>query len=163
IWPGIILLIPWLTVLFVSQHAWLGFIPSGRTWHDVATLMDSLHHTTHDDVAPIHSTVAVRLVLCALLGLLAALVDLIAVVGRKGALAGVPLLVIYTVAGAVPRSPVAWGWFLVAAAGYLVLLQLDADDELRHWGRRISRGDDTASRPRGSFSAQRVGILAHIV
>jgi transglutaminase-like putative cysteine protease len=163
IWPGIVLMIPWLTLLFVKQHAWLGIIPSGHTWRDVGQLMDNLHRTTNNSVAPIHSTLAVRLVLCALLGLLAALVDLIAVVGRRGALAGVPLLVIYTVSGAVPRSPVAWGWFLLAAAGYLILLQLDAGDELRHWGRRISRPDRDAVRPRLSFSAGRIGVIAIIV
>jgi transglutaminase-like putative cysteine protease len=163
IWPGIILLVPWLTRLFVAKHAWGGFIPSGRSFHDLSRLMDTLHHTTSDEVAPIHSTVAVRLVICALLGLLAALVDLIAVVGRRGALAGVPLLVVFTVAGAVPRSPVAWFWFAVAAAGFLILLALDAEDELREWGRRIPRRGGVTSRPMLAFSAQRIGVFAILV
>jgi transglutaminase-like putative cysteine protease len=160
IWPGIILLVPWLTVLFVRQHAWGGLIPNGATLTEISRLMDSLHHTTSDEVAPIHSTAAVRLVICALLGLLAALIDLIAVVGRRGALAGVPLLVVYTVAGAVPRSPVAWFWFAVAAAGYLVLLGLDADDEVREWGRRISRLGGGPGRSGRGFPAYRIGIVA---
>jgi transglutaminase-like putative cysteine protease len=160
IWPGIVLLVPLLTALFVPHHAWGGFIPTGGTWTDVSHLMNDLHRTTRDDVAPIHSTVAVRLVICALLGLLAALMDLIAVVGRRGALAGVPLLVVYTVSGAVPRSPVAWFWFAVAAAGYLVLLGLDAEDELRSWGRRISRPGSGRGNPGLAFSAQRIGVLA---
>jgi hypothetical protein len=163
IWPGIILLVPWLTWLFVAHHAWGGIIPSGRTFTDVGHLMDSLHHTTNNEVAPIHSTVAVRLVICALLALLAALVDLIAVVGRRGALAGVPLLIIYTVSGAVPRNPVAWVWFAVAAAGYLILLALDAEDELRQWGRRIPRRGGASSRPGLAFSAQRIGVFAILV
>ena len=163
IWPGIILLVPWLTRVFVPHHAWGGFIPSGRTFTDVGHLMNSLHHTTSDEVAPIHSTVAVRLVLCALLGLPAALIDLIAVVGRRGALAGVPLLIVYTVSGAVPRSPVAWFWFAVAASGYLILLALDAEDELREWGRRIPRRGGASSRPGLAFSAQRIGVFAILV
>jgi transglutaminase-like putative cysteine protease len=160
IWPGIILLIPWLTAIYVPHHAWGGFIPTGRTFSDVGALMDSLHRTTTNEVAPIHSTVAVRLVICALLGLLAALIDLIAVVGRRGALAGVPLLIVYTVAGAVPRSPVAWFWFAVAAAGYLILLGLDADDELHSWGRRISRPGAQHGRAGLGISAQRIGAAA---
>jgi len=161
IWPGIVLLIPWLTLIYVPHHAWAGFIPTKATFSDVGDLMDSLHRTTSDEVAPIHSTVAVRLVLSALLGLLAALIDLIAVVGRRGALAGVPLLVVYTVSGAVPREPVAWGWFVLAAIGYLILLSLDAADELRDWGRRVSRksGNDP-SRLGLAFSAQRIGVVA---
>jgi transglutaminase-like putative cysteine protease len=163
IWPGIILLVPLLTRMFVAQHAWGGFIPTSHTFTDVGNLMESLHRTTRDSVAPIHSTIAVRLVICALLGLLAALVDLIAVVGRRGALAGVPLLVVYTVSGAVPRTPVAWFWFAFAAAGYLILLGLDADDELRAWGRRISRPGSLRGGPGVAFSAQRIGIVAVVI
>ena len=161
IWPGIVLLVPWLTWIYVPHHAWAGFIPTKATFTDVGDLMDSLHRTTSDEAAPIHSTVAVRLVLSALLGLLAALIDLIAVVGRRGALAGVPLLVVYTVSGAVPREPVAWSWFAFAAVGYLILLSLDAADELRDWGRRVSRtGGDQPSRLGLAFSAQRIGVIA---
>jgi hypothetical protein len=163
IWPGIILLIPWLTRVFVPHHAWGGFIPSGRTFSEVSNLMNSLHHTTSNEVAPIHSTAAVRLVLCALLALLAALIDLIAVVGRRGALAGVPMLIVYTVSGAVPRDPVAWFWFALAACGYLMLLALDAEDELRDWGRRIPRRGGASSRPGLAFSAQRIGVFAILV
>lgn len=163
IWPGVILLVPWLTRIYVPHHAWGGFIPRRHTFTDIGNLLNSLHHTTSDEVAPIHSTVAVRLVLCALLGLLAALIDLIAVVGRRGALAGVPLLVVYTVSGAVPRSPVAWFWFCVAAAGYLILLALDASDELRQWGRRVPRPGAAWHRPGLAFSAQRIGIVAILV
>lgn len=160
IWPGIVVLVPILTAMFVRHHAWGGVIPTGATLTDVGHLMDSLHRTTADEVAPIHSTPAVRLVMCALLGLLAALIDLIAVVGRRGALAGVPLLVVFTVSGAVPRTPVAWFWFAVAAVGFLILLGLDADDELHHWGRRISRRGDKSARHVLGVSAQRIGLIA---
>ena len=102
------LLVPYLTARFVHQHAILGFIPGPGTWHQVHELLIGLHHTTSTGVAPVHTTNAIRLVLCALLPLIAALIDMIAVVGRHGALAGIPLLVMYTVSGAVPRHPVAW-------------------------------------------------------
>lgn len=160
IWPGVILLVPWLTRIYVPDHAWGGIIPTGRTFGDIGDLMDSLHQTTSDEVAPIHSTVAVRFILAGLLGLLAALIDLIAVVGRRGALAGVPLLIVYTVSGAVPRTPVAWFWFSVAAVGYLILLSLDAADDLREWGRRVSRSGAATSRLGLAFSAQRIGVTA---
>ncbi len=163
VWPGVVLLIPWLTLRFVPQHAWAGLIPTRATSHDVSLLMDNLHQTTRDEVAPVHSTVAIRLVLCALLALLAALIDLIAVVGRRGALAGVPLLVVYTVAGAVPREPVSWVWFCVAGVGFLILLGLDAEDELHRWGRRIPRRGGSRARLAVPFSAQRIGVIAVLV
>ncbi len=163
VWPGVVLLIPWLTLRFVPHHAWGGLIPTRATSHDVSLLMDNLHHTTRDEVAPVHSTIAIRLVLCALLALLAALIDLIAVVGRRGALAGVPLLVVYTVAGAVPREPVSWVWFCVAGVGFLILLGLDAEDELHRWGRRIPRRGGSRGRLVVPFSAQRIGVIALLV
>jgi transglutaminase-like putative cysteine protease len=160
VWPGIVLLIPWLTWSFVPTHAFGRLIPTTATWGDVTTLMDDLHRTTHDEVAPVHSTVAIRLVTCALLGLLAALIDLLAVVGRHGALAGVPLLMIYTIAGAVPRHTVGWAWFCVAAVGYLILLGIDAGDGVRSWGRRISRPGGGRGRMAATFSAQRIGVVS---
>ncbi|WP_375493393.1 transglutaminaseTgpA domain-containing protein [uncultured Jatrophihabitans sp.] len=165
VWPGVILLVLWLTQRFAPLHALGGFIPTGGTVDDVNRLMTSLHATTRDGVAPIHTTVAVRLVVCALLGLLAALVDLIAVVGRRGALATVPLLVIFVVSGAVPRQPVAWMWFVVGAAGFLILLGLDATDEHDRWGRRIARGRDNDTRGdlASRVSAQQVGIVAIVL
>lgn len=163
VWPGVVLLAFCLTRMYVPHHAFGGWIPTGATVDDIRTLMNQLHRTSSNEVAPIQSTVAVRMVVSALFGLLAALIDLIAVVGRRGALAGVPLLVVYTVAGAVRRSPVVWVWFCLAAVGFLILLSLDAADELRHWGRRVSRAGDGTRRQALAFSAPRIGLLAVVV
>jgi transglutaminase-like putative cysteine protease len=161
VWIGVGLLVPWLTVNFVRDNAVAGLIPLGGAWHDVGALMTDLHRTTSEQAAPVHSTVAIRLALCALLGLVAALVDLLAVVGRRGALAGVPLLVVYTVAGAVPRKPVSWVWFALAAAGFLILLALDSSDDLQRWGHYIPRSGRAArKRAAGAVSGQRIAAAA---
>jgi transglutaminase-like putative cysteine protease len=161
VWIGVAVLIPWLTVNFVRASAVLGVIPLGGAWHDVGQLMTDLHQTTSEQAAPVHTTVAIRLALCALLGLVAALVDLLAVVGRRGALAGVPLLVVYTVAGAVPRRPVSWVWFALAAAGFLILLALDSSDDLQRWGHYIPRSGRAArKRAAGAVSGQRIAAAA---
>jgi hypothetical protein len=161
VWIGVALLVPWLTVNFVRDNAVAGLIPLGGAWHDVGALMTDLHRTTTEEAAPVHTTVAIRLALCALLGLVAALVDLLAVVGRRGALAGVPLLVVYTIAGAVPRKPVSWVWFALAAAGFLILLALDSSDDLQRWGHYIPRSGRAArKRAAGAVSGQRIAAAA---
>jgi transglutaminase-like putative cysteine protease len=160
IWPGILLLVPWLTGRYVSGHAWLGIIPTTGTWHDISRLMNALHHTTRDEVAPVHTTIAIRLVLCALVGLLAALIDLVAVVGHRAALAGVPMLAVYTIAGAVPRTPVPWIWFTFAAIGYLLLLGLDAESDVRNWGRHIRGRRRRSSAPGASVTGKRIAVIA---
>ncbi len=163
IWVGVALLAPWLTFRFVSAHALFGVVPLRASWHDVHRLMTSLQHTTSEQAAPIHSTPAVRLTLCALLALVAALVDLIAVVGRRGALAGVPLLIVFTVSGAVPRQVVSWWLFALAAGAFLILLALDSSDDLNRWGHYVPRpGQDRrrASGAAGAISAQRIAVAA---
>ena len=161
IWIGVALLIPWLTLNFVRRHAVLGILPFHGAWHDVGRLMTDLHATTTDQVAPVHTTVAIRLAICALLGLVAALVDLLAVVGRRGALAGVPLLVVFTVSGAVPRRPVSWLWFAFSAAGFLILLALDSSDDLQRWGHYVPRAYRVGRRrAAGLVSGQRIAAAA---
>jgi transglutaminase-like putative cysteine protease len=163
VWPGLVLLVPWLTAMFVPQHAIAHLLPTTGAWHDVTGLLADLHRTSSNEVAPIQSTTAVRLVLCAMLGLLTALVDLVAVVGRHGALGGVPLLITFTIAGAVPKHPVSWPLFLVAGVGYLLLLGLDARDTLTSWGRRIPRPDGSGAGGRLGVSAVRLGLVALLV
>jgi len=162
IWIGLLLLIPWLTLTFLRQHAIFGLLPTRGTWHDLGRAITSLHHTSTDGVAPVHTTVAVRLAVCALLGLIAALVDLLAVVGRHGALAGVPLLIVFTVSGAVPRHPVSWVWFVLAAIGFLILLALDSSDDVQRWGHFVPRSRSSRRRSRG-VSAQRVAAIAIVL
>ena len=162
-WAGVMLLAPYLTLRFVHQHAIGAVIPGPGTWHDVHELMIGLHNTTAHGVAPVHSTNAIRLVLCVVLPLIAALIDLIAVVGRHGALAGVPLLVIYTVSGAVPRHPVSWPLFVFGAAAFLVLISLDSRDDLQRWGHYVPRTGQATRRAAGAISAQRIAAVAVVL
>ncbi|MFN2519081.1 MAG: DUF3488 and DUF4129 domain-containing transglutaminase family protein [Jatrophihabitantaceae bacterium] len=162
-WLGLGLVVVWLTARYVPGHALGGLLPTFATRHDVSALMSDVHDTTRNGVAPVHTTLAVTFVLAAVFALLAALVDLVAVVGRRGALAGVPLLIVYTVSGAVPRHPVSWLLFIGAAAGFLLLLSIDADDELRGWGRIITRQGDTHPSAGLSVSGPRIAAIALVV
>lgn len=160
VWLGLLLATGWITGRFLASHAVAGVLPGPGAWRDASELMQQLHDTVANGVAPVHTTAAIRFTLCALLALLSALVDLVAVVGRHGALAGIPLLLVYTVSGAVPRQPVSWVLFLAAAAGFLLLLGLDANDDLRTWGRLMPRAG--VSRPVTSLavSGQRIAVIA---
>lgn len=162
VWPGIVLLVLWLVARFVPHGAWLGVIPNRATTTQVGDLLTGLHQTAAHEVAPVHTTVAIRLALCAMLGLLAALVDLLAVVGRHGALAGVPLLVVFTVAGTIPKGGVGWHWFVASAIGFLLLLGLDARDSLAGWGHRVARQASRGGHRRLDLTAQRIGVVAII-
>jgi len=158
--PGLAITACYLTVRFVPDHAWAGLLPLHGTWHDIATLASAFGDTIRDSSAPLHSTVPVRMMLAAQLTLLAVVVDLLAVVARRPALAGVPFLLLFTIAGAVPRHAVAWVWFGAAAAGYLLLLGSDARDELSRWGRLMPRSVGASRAAVKALSARRIGAIA---
>ena len=148
--PGLLLAVCYLTHRYVPDNAIAGLIPGPGAWKDVAVLDADVRDSIRDDVAPLQSTVAIQMVLAAQAALFAIAIDLIAVVARRPALAGIPFLVIMTVAGAVPRQPVGLVWFAAAAAGYLLLLASDRRDELVRWGRVMpSRGRATTDASAG--------------
>lgn len=162
VWPGLALLLCWLTARYVDAHAALGFLPTSATWHDLSLLLDDLHATMNNDAAPVQATISVRLALSLLMALVAVLVDLLAVVGRHGALAGLPLLVIVTVCAAVTRAPVPWPMFVLAACGFLLLLSIDAPDDLTMWGHRV-RGTSSSTGTALAASAPWIAVGAVVI
>ena len=109
--PGLLLAVCYLTHRYVPDHAIIGLIPGPGAWKDVAILDADVRDSIRDQAAPLQSTVAIQMVLAAQAALFAIAIDLIAVVARRPALAGIPFLVILIVSGAVPRQPVGLVWF----------------------------------------------------
>jgi transglutaminase-like putative cysteine protease len=161
--PGLVLALLYLTVRFVPDHAWGGIVPLRGAWLDVAAMNRDFHDTIRDSSAPLQSTEPVRMVLAALLVLLAVAVDLVAVVARRPALAGVPFLLLYTLAGAMPRHAVGWFWFALAALGYLLLLSSDARDERSRWGRLMPRPAGASKAAVKALTARRIAVIAIVV
>src|SRR5690606_36481832 len=90
------------------------------------------------------------------IGLIAILVDLFAVRLRRAALAGLPLLALFSVPAAVIRDPIAWPVVLVAGLGYIGLLLSDGRERIGRWGRAVlvrrSRRAATTAAP-GAYAA----------
>jgi transglutaminase-like putative cysteine protease len=161
--PGLVLTVFYLTARFVPDHAWGGFVPLAGAWRDVAVLNGEFHTTVRDGAAPLHSTEAVRMVLAALLVLVAVAVDLVAVVARRPALAGVAFLAVYTVAGTVPRHAVGWLWFVLAALGYLLLLSSDTRDEVSRWGRLMPHQAGASRAAVKALTGRRIALIAIVI
>lgn len=159
-WLGIALLVPWLTFRFAGGHAFAGIVPTTATWGDVNRMFDQVRDVTNNGVAPVHATAAVAFVVALICGILAAFVDLAAVVGRRPALGGVPLLVVFTLSGAVPRHPVSWALFAGAAAGFLLLLSVDSADTVHSWGRLIPKAGERGPRASLGVSGPRIAVIA---
>jgi transglutaminase-like putative cysteine protease len=162
--PGLAVLVCYLTRVYAPVHTWAWAFPTRATWTDVSALSSALGTTVSDSVAPLTSTPPIRLYLSLGLVLFAVIADVITVELRRPALAGVPLLLIFTLAGAVPREAVSWLWFGLAAGGYLLILSAAASDALLGWGRLVAReGRSTSSRLSSALSGRRIGFTAIII
>jgi transglutaminase-like putative cysteine protease len=126
-----------LTLLYAHQVAPLGFVPGPgalRMLHE--TLSDGFSDTTQL-AAPVPVTRGLSLLTTGGIGVVAVLVETMATGLRRPAVAGLPLLAIFTVPAAVLDNGVGWQPFVFAAAGYLALLLAEGRDRITRWGRPV--------------------------
>jgi transglutaminase-like putative cysteine protease len=125
-----------LTLLFARQQALGGIVPGPEAFARFADLFQQ----GSDDIAryaipaPLESD-GIRLMLLGGVLLIGLLVDTLAVTFRSAAPAGLPLLALYSVAAGLSDGAGDWVWFLLAAAGYLMLLLAEGRERLSQWGR----------------------------
>ncbi|MFG2548751.1 DUF3488 and DUF4129 domain-containing transglutaminase family protein [Streptomyces sp. NPDC048581] len=124
-----------LTLTFANQQAILGVIPGPEAFGHFADLL----RAGADDVSrysiPAPLSDGIRLMLIGGVLIIGLAVDTLAVTFRSAAPAGLPLLALYSVAAGLSDGAGGWLWFLVAAAGYLMLLLAEGRDRLSQWGR----------------------------
>ena len=124
-----------LTAFYVSHVAVGGVLPGPGAFRALNDLVSTgfTDMTQYSAPAPAHP--GLTLILVSGVVLIGLLVDLVAVTYQRVALAGLPLLALYSVGtGLHPRATV-WFWFLLAALGYLSLLMAEGQDRLSRWGR----------------------------
>lgn len=86
-------------------------------------------------------------------------VDLVAVTLGRVAVAGLPLLMAYTVPVSILGTPTAWPAFVIGGACFLGMLFADERGRLERWGRRIETGD----RPRGGALIGAAALTAAVL
>jgi transglutaminase-like putative cysteine protease len=134
-------LLLYLNLVFEARHSWALFIPTpgslSRLWDLAGTGMTD---------APRYAPPAAELPDLVLLaaggiGITAVLTDLIAVRLRSTALAGLPLLVLFTVPITMNAQHENVGTaivFCLGTAGYLAMLSADGRERIRVWGRLVT-------------------------
>ncbi|RNG03123.1 transglutaminaseTgpA domain-containing protein, partial [Streptomyces botrytidirepellens] len=129
-----------LTAVFASGQAIAGVLPSPEALHEFALLLREGTSDVGQYATPAPVTDGIRLLLVGGVLLIGLVVDALAVTYRSAAPAGLPLLALYSVAAGLSDDGSDWVWFLVAAAGYLLLLLAEGRDRLSQWGRVFSGG-----------------------
>jgi transglutaminase-like putative cysteine protease len=157
----------YLTAAFTGSKAWIGFIPT----KDSVMLLGELLGSGFDDIQrfapPVPANTGITLLTAGGVGLMAVLVDLFTVRLRRAALAGLPLLALFTVPAAVLTDPISWPAFVIGAFGYIGLLVADGRERLGKWGRAVfvrrTRAVTTDAAPdtgRLALSGRRIGVTA---
>ncbi len=133
-------LLLYLNLVFEAHHSLLWVIPTlgsvTRLWHLLVTGFND----SRGYAPPAADLPGLVLIAAGGIGLMAVLTDLIAVRLRSTALAGLPLLVLYTVPITM-RAPSGAGAvivFCLGMAGYLAMLSADGRERIRLWGRLVS-------------------------
>ncbi|MFF7444955.1 MULTISPECIES: transglutaminaseTgpA domain-containing protein [unclassified Streptomyces] len=147
-----------LTVVFARQQALAGVIPTPEAFQRFADLL----RQGGDDIAryaipaPLDSA-GIRLMIIGGVLVIGLAVDTLAVTFRGAAPAGLPLLALYSVAAGLSDGGADWLWFLVAAAGYLMLLLAEGRDRLSQWGRVFGGAPRTPGGESGVVAPVRTG------
>ncbi len=129
-----------MTLFFVRGDALGGIVPGPGAFEGFGALLAQGGQDVSRYAIPAPVTPGIRLMLIGGVLVIALLVDAIAVTYRSAAPAGLPLLALYSVAAGLSDGGARWLWFLLAAAGYLLLLLAEGRDRLSGWGRLFTSG-----------------------
>jgi transglutaminase-like putative cysteine protease len=127
-----------VTLISARDHAILGLIPGPAAWQQYGQLLSDASDDIQNLGIPVRSDPGLLMLTTAGVGLVAVLVDLLAVGLRRPAAAGLPMLAVYAVPVAIDLKSVSFIPFAVGAAGFLWLLVTDNVDRVRLFGRRFT-------------------------
>jgi transglutaminase-like putative cysteine protease len=133
-------LLLYLNLVFEARYSWV-IIPSGDSLTRLGQLASLGITDTRRYAPPAPARPDLVLLAAGGIGITAIAADLIAVRLRSAALAGLPLLVLFTVPVTMNAQHEGIGTAIVfglGAAGYLAMLSADGRDRIRVWGRLVS-------------------------
>jgi transglutaminase-like putative cysteine protease len=132
---GLAALAIYLLLRYAHDQALFGIIPWTDSFDHVGKLASAGKADINRYTAPIGVSPGIELLTVGGVGLVAVAVDTLAVTFRRAALAGLPLLVLYTVPTAVAPGGVSWVAFALAGIAYLALLLAESRERVSRWGR----------------------------
>ncbi|MBZ5736802.1 transglutaminase family protein [Nocardioides mangrovi] len=145
-WPGALVLLTQVVVsgLVTSLVLCGSPLPIGGSWTELHTTFSEAVTTSKaygspvpDGPPPVDPLLIAGGLACLLL------VDLLACTMRRAALAGLPLLAIFTIPVSMVGDPVTWWIFALGALGYLAMMFLQESDHVARWGRPLGVDRET--------------------
>ncbi len=135
---GAVALLAYIVLRYARDQALLWVIPGPEAFDELSRLLDQGQTDIARFAAPIGVSPGIEFLAVAGVGLTALVVDTVAVTMRRAALAGLPLLALYTVPTSVVPDGVSWFAFALGGAAYLALLLAEARERVSRWGRPLN-------------------------
>ncbi|MEU7891421.1 transglutaminaseTgpA domain-containing protein [Nonomuraea sp. NPDC049152] len=166
---GLVSLGVYLTAVYTGEKAWALVVPTKESAVALLHLLTTGFADIQRYAAPVPDDPPIAMLTTAGVGVIAIVVDLFVTRLRRAALAGLPLLALFTVPAAVLPDPIGWPAFILGALGFTSLLIADGRERVGHWGRAVlvrrSRADDPgvqeSADTRGlRLSGKRIGFTA---
>lgn len=153
----------YLTVAFTPEHTLVGLIPTPESVREFESALRDGFDDVRTLATPAPATPGLKLVTAGSVGLVAIVIDTIAVGMRRPAASGLVLLALYAVPAAVAFDGVGWFPFVLAGSGYLVLLLAEGHERILRWGRPVPYDDHPGQEAREwpvRVTGKRIGVAA---
>ncbi len=163
---GFVGLLLYLNVRFEAPHSLAFLIPTPGSLDALAHLAGQGLDSVNTYAPPVPQVPSLVVLVCAGVGAVAILVDFIAIRLRSAAVAGLPLLMLFTepFAVSVHRSGIGTAIvFCLASAGYLGLLSADGRQRIRAWGRLAGSANFTPDTTALATAGRRVGLASVVL
>jgi transglutaminase-like putative cysteine protease len=153
---AVILTVTWLNARDVAVF---GVIPGPGALRVLADLVRTGLEGMRKYATPAPTDPGLVLIAAAGAGLVAVVVDTLAVTYRSAAMAGVPLLLLYAVPLTVVRGGVPVLLFIAAAVGWLALMLAEGRERLAGWGRALGRRSTKNDDPLTHTPPEPLGVV----
>ena len=157
-----------LTAQFLASTAWLGFLPSPRTFAAVPELVSGAANEIAEGIAPLDAAMPLSFLLAASTGALAIVLDHVVITTRLPLLGSIALVAVALVPSIVVPTTLQVLPFVLLAVSILFLLHAETRTRMR-----AEPEDSAAERPRGQpaaaasvwagFSALAIGSVVVVV
>ena len=161
---ALLVLSGYVIVVFAGSTLDSGLIPNGRTLDLLQSLANHGQSDINDYGPPVPASTGLVLLTTAGVGAVALVVDLIAVVLDRAAVAGLPLLALFAVPAAVLPGGLGNLPFVLGATGWMGMLLVEGSDRVLRWGTPM-RSARPGARAGGDDSSlgrvgRRIGVAA---
>jgi len=147
-----------------TSHGILGIIPGPAAFNELSGVLAAAGEDIRLGLPPVDGTTAILCLATIGIGLVAVIVDTLAVALAAPAAAGLVLLCLYAVPASLADEMLPWWTFTLGAAAFAVLIAVDGNHRHRQWRGRSSgpdRSPATASPPSVVVGAAlALGLLA---